>query len=235
MGACKQKTLEQTSLKSKTTSTTTHADQNRDRKQSVKEDILEQDGLYYARQGRKDTDFLPLKTEESYAIQYQAEGDLNHDGLNDKALILHNKKQKTAARPVMILLKNSDGSYYLDQISTVAFPAEYNEFDYKLFDTEDISIRKGVLSIQLYSMGSIGNIEADFKYQDKEFLLFRFEGNYRGAGSSALMTYQFPQLQAHATYTDYIDDEAETSSKEILLSQKKYDFKTTAITEFLNE
>lgn len=92
----------------------------------------------YRLTGNNAADFLP----ESgiYSIQYEAQGDLNKDGLNDIAVVLYQKELKTAERPVLILLQNRDKSFHLDKVSNSAMPPEYNEYDSKLFDTEEITI-----------------------------------------------------------------------------------------------
>ena len=111
--------------------------------------------ITFPKTGNKASDFLPKLG--IYKIQYQAKGDLNKDGKVDIVLVLVHKDVKTEERPMLILLQNKDKSYRLDKISQIAFPIEYNDYDSKLFDTEDIAIDKGELNINLYSIGPSGN------------------------------------------------------------------------------
>ncbi len=198
-------------------------------------DEPDEDDFVYPETGNKASDFMPKMTIYDYDIQYEAKGDLNNDGLEDIVVILRNKEIKTAQRPMLILLRNKDKTYRLDKVSNVTMPKEYNEHDFKLYDTEDISIENGELKIQLYSIGPSGNCFADFKYFGNELVLVSYEGYFRGAGGHSSLTYDFEKEQLTANTTDFIDDEETTSSEIIPLKKKKYLFENTSITDLFNE
>ncbi|SFS34907.1 hypothetical protein [Sphingobacterium wenxiniae] len=123
----------------------------------------------------------------------------------------------------------------MDKVSNVAIPAEYNDHDFKLYDTEDLGIENGVLSIRLYSIGPSGNHFAGFKYVENELILISYEGYFRGAGSHSSRTYNFEKEQLTANTTDVIDEKETTTSEIIPLKKKKYLFENTSITDFYNQ
>jgi len=136
--------------------------------------------------GKEPLDFI-TKDEE---IQYEAEGDLNHDELTDKVLVLRKKSDTLAKRKVLILLKNNDKTYRLDITSEKVFPDEYNEAGYKMHDTEDISIDQGNLHINLYDIGPNGNQFSTFKYINGKLILTYIETYNMGAGSHSALNYE---------------------------------------------
>ena len=189
--------------------------------------------LIYPKSGIKSSDFLP--TPGVYKIQYETTGDLNQDGKDDIALVLVHKKLKTAPRPMLILLQNEDKSYRLDKISTVVFPVEYNDFDFKIFDTEDIAIENGGLNINLYGMGPSGTIFGTFKYIKTDFVLTYVEAYYRGAGGSTGLIYDLVKDEITVNETNTMDENMPTVSTTSQTEGKKYFFENTSITDFFNE
>ncbi|KFF73330.1 hypothetical protein HX13_20970 [Chryseobacterium sp. P1-3] len=125
-----------------------------------------------------------------YEIQYDAEGDLNQDGLADMALVLRKKTDTLAQRKMLVLLKNPDKTYRLDKISETVLPDEYNEYGYKMHDPEDISIEKGVLNIKLYDIGPYGNQFSTFRYMKGNLILTYIETYNMGAGSHSALYYE---------------------------------------------
>lgn len=69
-------------------------------------DISEKNGNAFPKSGSKASDFLPKSG--IYEIQYEAGGDLNGDGLEDLAVVMHSRQDNTATRPMLILLQNTD-------------------------------------------------------------------------------------------------------------------------------
>ena len=189
--------------------------------------------LIYPKSGIKPSDFLP--TPGVYKIQYETTGDLNQDGKDDIALVLVHKKLKTAPRPMLILLQNEDKSYRLDKISQIVFPVEYNDFDFKIFDTEDIAIENGGLNINLYGMGPSGTIFGTFKYIKTDFVLTYVEAYYRGAGGSTGLIYDLVKDEITVNETNTMDENMPTVSTTSQTEGKKYCFENTSITDFFNE
>ena len=190
-------------------------------------------GIIYPERGNTASDFLPSLN--IYKIQYQAKGDLNKDGRDDLVVVLVHKESKIADRPMLILLQNKDKSYRLDKISNKVFPVEYNEADYKLFDTEDISVEDGQLYINLYSIGPSGNIFASFKYKGRDFVLTYLEGNYRGAGGRSIITYNFSTGQIFTVDTNTMEEDMPSKTTTTKSKQKRYIFENTSITNFFLE
>ncbi|TDG35633.1 hypothetical protein EZJ43_13520 [Pedobacter changchengzhani] len=188
---------------------------------------------HYPKTGNKASDFLPILG--IYEIQYEAKGDLNKDGKDDIVAVLVHKEVKTAERPMLILLQNKDKSYRLDKVSKIAFPIEYNEFDFKFYDTEDISIENGELYINLYSIGSSGNIFGSFKYIEKDFVLTKIEAFYRGAGGSSGLVYDFSKDELTTTETNTMEENMPSITETIKTKKQQHLFETTSITTFFNK
>lgn len=190
-------------------------------------------GIVYPERGNTASDFLPILN--IYKIQYQAKGDLDKDGRDDLVVVLVHKESKTADRPMLILLQNKDKSYRLDKISNKVFPVEYNEADYKLFDTEDISVEDGQLYINLYSIGPSGNIFSSFKYVGNDFVLTNLEGNFRGAGGSSVISYDFSTGKIVTVDTNTMEEDMPSKSNTSKSKQKRHLFENTSITNFFTE
>lgn len=136
--------------------------------------------------GKQPSDFVS----NTYEIQYETEGDLNLDGLTDIALVLRKKRDTLDHRKMLILLKKTDKTYRLDKSSDTVFPEEYNEAGYKMHDTEDISIDRGTLNINLYDIGPNGNLFSQFKYFNGDLVLTSIETYNMGAGSHSGLYYE---------------------------------------------
>ncbi|MDA6069503.1 hypothetical protein NJT12_07725 [Flavobacterium sp. AC] len=187
----------------------------------------------YPKKGNKIADFLP-KT-GIYEVQYETEGDLNNDGFPDIAVVLKYKENNISKRPMLILLQNKDKSYRLDKVSNIVMPIEYNEADYKIYDTEDITIENGGLNINLYSIGPGGNIFGSFKYFGNDFILNMIEAEYRGAGGHTGLFYNFEKGDITINETNTMKEDEPTESKTTKAKVKRYLFEKTSITNFFNE
>ena len=184
-------------------------------------DYAEADNLYaYPKTGNKAEDFLPKIG--IYEIQYEANGDLNKDGLDDIAIVLVHKEVKTDERPMLILLQNKDKSYRLDKVSNFAMPIEYTYSDYKIYDTEDISIDDGILKIQLYGTGPSGNVFSDFKYFDNDLILTYIETYNVGAGSWQQLYYNIEKGELTQVITNTMEESMPTKEKTFKLTKEKY-------------
>lgn len=186
----------------------------------------------YPKTGNKIADFLP-KT-DIYEVQYEARGDLNNDSLADIAVVLKYKENNISKRPMLILLQNEDKSYRLDKISNVAMPVEYNDYDYKLYDTEDISIEKGELHVNLFGGGASGTFLSKFKYIENNFGLSYMEMYFAGAGSRSGYIYDFEKGNATSTETNTMKEDEPTTSKTSKIKKEFYLFEETSITDIFN-
>lgn len=198
------------------------------------EDNISQEAeMTYPEKGNKATDFLP--TLGTYRIQYETNGDLNKDGRDDIVVVLVHKTAKTFKRPMLVLLQNNDKSYRLDKISTVVFPVEYNDFDFKIFDTEDIAIENGGLNINLYGKGPSGTIFGTFKYIETDFVLTYVEAYYRGAGGSTGLIYDLLKEELTTNETNTMDENMPTVTTTNKIKAEKNIFENTALSTFFNE
>lgn len=134
----------------------------------------------YALKGKKEEDFI--EDHFLYQIQYKEKGDLNSDGLSDMVLVVKHQKIPTYTRYILILLQDKDQNYHLDTISNTIFEPEYNEYDYKWYDSEEIEIKNNILLLSFYGSGASGNIFYKFEYKNKDFLLTYMETFAAGAG-----------------------------------------------------
>ncbi len=163
-----------------------------------------------------------------YEIQYDAEGDLNQDGLPDMALVVRKKNDSLSERKMMILLRNPDQSYRVDKISDKVFPAEYNEYGYKMHDPEDISITKGELHINLYDIGPNGNMFSKFKYLNGSLILTYVETYNMGAGSHSALYYEPMKGKLIHETVNTMEEDMPSESKTILLKKEQYLFEKTS-------
>ena len=189
--------------------------------------------IIFQKTGNKVTDFLPSLN--IYEIQYEAKGDLNKDGLDDIAVVFNHKESNIADRPMLILLQNKDKSFRLDKISNFAMPIEYTDSDYKIYDTEDISIEDGVLKIQLYGTGPSGNVFSDFKYFDNDLILTYIETYNVGAGSWQQLYYNLEKGELTQVITNTMEESMPTKEKTFKLTKEKYNFETASPDDIIIE
>ncbi|MCT2561102.1 hypothetical protein [Chryseobacterium herbae] len=174
--------------------------------------------------GKTPSDLVP----DGYEIQYDAEGDLNQDGLADIALVIRKKDDTLAGRKMMILLKNSDKTYRVDKISDTVLPDEYNEAGYKMHDPEDITIENGELSINLYDIGPNGNQFSRFKYLNGDLVLTYIETYNMGAGSHSALFYQPMKGKLTLETVNTMEEEMPTESKKFQLKRERFVFEKTS-------
>ncbi|WP_281234283.1 hypothetical protein [Flavobacterium gelatinilyticum] len=192
------------------------------------ENTTEEPKVTYPQTGNKIADFLP----DVYEIQYQAEGDLNNDSLDDIAVVFKHKKSNVLKRPMLILLQNEDHSYRLDKFSDITIPVEYNDHDYKLYDTENISIEKGALHINLYGGGASGTFLSTFKYLENDLILYNMETYFGGAGSRSASLYDFEKSEVKTTETNTMEENEPTTSHTSKIKRKPHLFEKTSISDF---
>lgn len=176
----------------------------------------------FPKKGTQSTDFLPPNG--LFEIQYEAEGDLNGDGLADKALVLRQDAEKSAERPMLILVQTQGKTYHLDKISTTAMPPENDENGYRSYDDETISIVNGVLHIELYSTGPQGNLHSQFKYFEKDLLLTRVEAQNIGAGSHQTLVYNLLTGELAQEVTNTLDEDMSSEPRSIILQEERHLF-----------
>ena len=182
--------------------------------------------VVYPKTGSKAEDFLPVSG--IFEIQFETSGDLNNDGLNDIAIVLVQKEIKTATRPMLVLLQNKDKTYRLDKVSNTVMPIEYNDSDYKIYDTEDINIENGTLNIRLYGTGPSGNIFSDFKYFDNDLILIYIETYNSGAGSWSQLYYDLEKAEITQVVTNTMEESTPTEEKTLKLPKKIYKFENAS-------
>lgn len=174
--------------------------------------------------GKKPSDLVP----DGYEIQYDAEGDLNQDGLADMALVIRKKEDTLAGRKMMILLRKTDKTYRVDKISETVFPDEYNEAGYKMHDPEDITIENGGLSINLYDIGPNGNQFSRFKYLNGDLVLTYIETYNMGAGSHSALYYEPMKGKLIHESVNTMEEEMPSTSNTIYLKKERFLFEKTS-------
>ncbi|MBL1223099.1 hypothetical protein JET18_19805 [Chryseobacterium sp. L7] len=174
--------------------------------------------------GKKPSDLVP----DGYEIQYDAEGDLNLDGMADAALIVRKKEDTLARRKMLILLKNIDQTYRLYKTSDTVLPDEYNESGYKIHDPEDIAIEKGELHISLYDVGPYGNQFSRFKYMDGNLILSYIETYNMGAGSHSAMFYLPMKGKVTHETINTMEEEMPAESKTSSIKKQRFLFENAS-------
>ncbi|MGG1923830.1 hypothetical protein [Chryseobacterium cucumeris] len=174
--------------------------------------------------GKQVSDFVSSQ----YEIQYETEGDLNQDGLPDKALILRKKDDTLAQRTMIVLLKNPDKTYRLFKSSETVLPDEYNESGYKIHDPEDISIEKGTLNINLYDIGPYGNQFSKFKYVNDNLILTYIETYNMGAGSHSALYYEPMKGKVILETVNTMEQEMPSETKKVQVKKERFLFENVS-------
>lgn len=198
------------------------------------ENFDEEQNIVYPQKGNNALDFLP-KT-DTYEIQYETKGDLNNDGLEDIVVVFTHIENKTIARPMLILLQNEDKSYRLDKVSNNIMPGEYNDADFKMFSSEEIEIKKGILKVNLYgSGGPSGNIFSHFKYYENDLVLTYIETYNTGAGSWQSLYYDLEKSELTEEITNTMKDDMPVTEKKFKLKTEKHFFETCSPYDVISE
>ncbi len=198
---------------------------------AVEKSTQPQENLPFPKMGTKISDFVS----GGYKIQYQAEGDLNKDGLPDVVIVLKSKTDTLGVegRTVLILLKNADKTYYLDKTSEYVLQGEHTEDGYKIYDTEEISIEDGQLNINLYGTGPSGNLFSRFKYSGKEFILTYIETYNVGAGSHQALYYDLQKGELIEEITNTLEEDMPSKTKTFHLKKEKFLFENVSPDEII--
>jgi hypothetical protein len=160
-----------------------------------------------------------------YEIQYRAEGLLDDDEFADAVIVLQNKSDKSTSRPTLVLLKQPNGGYKLQEISWVAIAPDYTSDDYKIYDTESISISNKELLFLLYGIGPSGNKETIYKFEQNKLILINVNTYNAGAGGQSTMDYNLLTGDINQEEVNtMIDSMPTTTTKKILKLKRKIYF-----------
>ena len=133
--------------------------------------------------GNKIEELIP----QYFDIDMEASGDLNHDGLEDKVLVLINTRDTTALRPTLVVLKVGD-AYSVDAKSFAVIEPKYREDGYQNYDFEDVTIDKnGNLLFSQQATGPNGTLNSTFKYINNELVLTEVSSFAMGAGGQTAL------------------------------------------------
>jgi hypothetical protein len=149
--------------------------------------------------------------------------------------VIKEKNNKTSDRPMLILLQNKDKSYRLDKVSNFVMPAEYNDSDYKIYDTEEVTIENGLLSIRLYGTGPTGNLFSDFKYFDNDLILTYIETYNVGAGCWEELYYNIEKGELREVITNTMEERMPTKEKTFKLTKEIYKFENASPDAIITE
>lgn len=124
---------------------------------------------------------------DPYEIIMEEHGFLNQDQLEDVILVLQNKNDRTAERPTLVLLKQSDNSYRLYGVSPAAVPPAYID-DYQQFLNESVKIDSAKLKVNLTGYGGItGNRFTTYQFIDGQLILTHLGVFAAGAGGQTII------------------------------------------------
>ncbi|WP_231426901.1 hypothetical protein [Pedobacter sp. Leaf250] len=133
--------------------------------------------------GNKIEDLIP----QYFEVDLEASGDLNHDGLEDKVLVLINTRDTSALRPTLVIFKIGN-AYSVNAKSFTVIEPKYREDGYLNYDFEDVSIDKnGQLVFTQQSTGPNGSLESTFKYINNELVLININSFAMGAGGQTAL------------------------------------------------
>lgn len=132
----------------------------------------------FPKSGNKIEDLIP----QYFDTDMEASGDLNHDGLEDRVLVLVNTRDTTALRPTLVVLKVGN-VYRIDAKSFAVIEPKYRQDGYLNYDYEEVKIDKnGQLIFSQQSTGPNGSLESTFKYLNNELILTNISSFAMGAG-----------------------------------------------------
>ncbi|WP_409417207.1 hypothetical protein [Flavobacterium sp. PS2] len=172
--------------------------------------------------GKHITDFV----KPPYKIQYEAEGFLDNDKLKDIAIVLQDENDKTSSRPTLVLIKQPDGGYKLNEISWVAIGPEYTVDDYRIYDSEDVSIYSHQLTFSMSSIGPNGNKETTYNLLNNQLVLATISTYNMGAGGQSGMDYNLSTGEIDFVEVNtMIDSMPSTLTKKVLKLKNKILFK----------
>lgn len=189
--------------------------------------------IEHPKSGENASDFNPYPT--LLEIQYEAQGDLNGDGLYDLVIVLKKMNSYDDIRPTLVLLQNNDKTFRLDKVSISAMPEEFTSDKYKNYDTEDVSIIDGSLNFQLYALGPNGNLFSTYQYRENEFILVSIETYNMGAGSHMSLNYDVENGHIIQVIMNTMLEEMPTTSKTFNVTKQKILFENAQTDSIMRE
>ncbi|WP_432664507.1 hypothetical protein R9X47_28760 [Wukongibacter baidiensis] len=173
-------------------------------------------------------EFIP----KGWAILDLAEGDLNKDGINDKAFIIEPIDKSTLQRNLLIVFGNKDGTYTLSISSkqAILLSNEGGTFGDPFLD---ICVDRGSVLIKFMGGSIRWHQYYRFRYQDGDWYLIGFtEGGYERIGDAMCLL----QRNFNLITGDYIEDKIENgriiASKRILPKKQLWKLKDFVANEF---
>ena len=152
------------------------------------------------------------KNAEAFAIEpcvivMKAEGFLNDDNLKDIVIVLQNDNDNTDSRATLVLLKQENGEYKLQDISWEAVDPNYTESGYQIYTSEEMYIENKILRIMLQSGGGpAGTRETFYKYVNNDLVLIKMHTFNAGAGSHLFSDYNLITGVAEHEVTNTLND-----------------------------
>ncbi len=166
------------------------------------------DAVEFVKTGESIESFVP----SGYIIDMQANGDLNHDGLEDLVVVLIQEENDEAKRPVLVLLCQPDNTYVLDKFSWTVVESKYNET--LRYEEENINIdNEGVLQHHIRNFGPNINRTCEYKYIDNELCLVSIEAFGSGAGEQREIKLNLLTAELEITTVNTFTENSETVSK----------------------
>lgn len=197
-------------------------------------EIVSEEAFLYNKQGKTPEDFI--KNHQLYQIQYQKQGDLNQDGLNDMVLVVKSSEEmSTKKRYTLVLFQDKTGQFYLETISDAIFEPEYNEYGYKWYSQEEIDIEDGILQLSFYGLGPSGNVIYQFQYQEKALILNYLEVFAAGAGGQTTSYYDFRKKELEIHNINTMEEEMPTEIEKKPLKNTQYPFEKVDLNTILQE
>ena len=193
---------------------------------------------------QNEMDFVP----KNWKIIAKAEGDLNTDKIADLVLVIEDTKKKnvvsndglgastlnTNQRLLLVLFKNSNNKFYLDEKNKINIPSEGNLENSCLEDpflsSKGIEITKGLLKLSLRYWLSCGSWEMNvndytFRLKNNQFELIGYDtfSLHRASGEINESSYNFLTKKKSITTGKNISEKDEnplTQWSKIILKTK---------------
>ena len=156
-----------------------------------------------------------------YEIVEEYVGKLNNDNFDDSVLVVREIENNTSNRIMLVLMNNNNKNLTLFSKNETFLGPEYNEYDYKIHDTENIEINNHLLKIELYNVGPYGNLFGEFELKENDLKLTSLETYNMGAGSQIGQSYNNKTKIAIITFVNTMTDEMKSEEEEINVNYKK--------------
>lgn len=158
-------------------------------------------------------------TDSDYEILDSEHGFLDNDTLKDAVIMVRKKDDNKSPRILLVLLQKKN-QYKLAAKNETIMGAEFTKDNYKLNDSETLSIKSHQLNIEIFCQGPCGNTSLQFAWKEKDLVLTSLETYDQGAGGITTMEYNSNTKMARITEVNTMLEEMPEETENLKLDYK---------------